>query len=98
MDLHELKPGQRVRVRQTIDRREGDWRSEVVGTVVEVAMRPTGSWFAHGHDNKFWLHRIVLQKPNGELSTLTVDQWTRIEPLDGADSPAASPQQAPPPQ
>ena len=94
MDLHELKPGQRVRIRQSIDRREGDWRSEVVGTVVEVAMRPTGSWFAHGHDNKVWLQRIVLQKQSGELSTLTVDQWTQIEPLESPASTGPGPQAA----
>lgn len=87
MQHSDLRPGQKIRVRQTVDRREGDWHSEVVGTVVEVATRPTGSWFAHGHDNKVWLERIVLRKPNGELSMLTIDQWTRIEPLDGAARP-----------
>lgn len=77
-----LQPGRRVRVIQEIDRREGDWQAEVVGQVVEVRQEPTGSWYAHGKDDKLWLGRIVLRKPDGELTTLVIDQWTRVEPLD----------------
>jgi hypothetical protein len=88
MELSELKPGQQIRVRQKIDRREGDWTLAVTGTVVEVKTRKTGSWFAHGRDNKVWLNSIVLRKGDGELSTLNVDQWTEIELI--SDAPAAT--------
>ncbi len=78
----DLKPGQKVRIVQAIDRREGSWSPAVVGTVLSVQPQKTGSWFAHGADDKLWLYRILLQKSDGEISTLTVDQHTRIEPAD----------------
>jgi hypothetical protein len=79
LTLEDLKPGLKVRVRQRIDRREGDWTTEVVGTVLEFQAQKTGSWYAHSKDNKLWLYRLRLQKPDGEITTLTLDQWTEIE-------------------
>jgi hypothetical protein len=83
----ELKPGQRVRITQEIDRREGNWRHEVVGQVVWARSEPTGSWFAHGKNDKLWLGRVRLEKENGELTTIVVDQHTRLEVLGDADAP-----------
>jgi hypothetical protein len=73
--------GQRVRVRQTIDRREGPWHAEVVGTVEYVRYEKTGSWFAHGQDLRLWLLRLRLRKDDGELATVVVDPRTVIEVL-----------------
>ena len=77
------KPGQRVRVTQEIDRREGAWQGRVEGTVVSVGAEKTGSWFAHSKDARLWLRRIRLQKDDGEITTLTIDPHTRVEVLDG---------------
>lgn len=79
LDGFGIKPGQFVRVRQEIDRREGSWTNEVVGAVVEVKSEKTGSWHAHGQDDKLWLNRICLRKPDGELTTLVIDQHTQVE-------------------
>jgi type 1 glutamine amidotransferase len=84
----ELKPGQRVRVVQEIDRREGNWQHEVVGKVVWARPEPTGSWFAHGKNDKLWLGRVRLEKEDGELTTIVVDQHTRLELLDDGSTPA----------
>ncbi len=32
--MHDVRPGQRIRVRQMIARREGAWSSEVIGEVL----------------------------------------------------------------
>lgn len=74
-----LKTGQFIRVWQEIDRREGSWTNEVVGTVVDIKPEKTGSWHAHGKDDKLWLNRIRLRKPDGELTTLVIDQHTHVE-------------------
>jgi hypothetical protein len=84
MDIEQLKPGQRVRVVQTIDRREGDWQQAVEGVIDAVDVEATGSWYAHAKDDKFWLRRVRLTKADGERTTLVVDQYTRIEVLGGA--------------
>ena len=81
MAEQQIEPGQRIRVFQEIDRREGNWTHETVGTVLSVKAEPTGSWHAHGKDTKLWLNRIRLQKEDGEITTIVVDQYTRWELL-----------------
>ncbi len=69
-----LVPGQMVRVSQTIHTREGDWTSRFEGKVVQFAPRPTGSWYAHGKDDKLWLRRLRLEKEDGEVVEVNLDQ------------------------
>jgi hypothetical protein len=52
--------------------------------VLVVRAEPTGSWYAHGKDDKLWLNRIRLRKDDGEITTIVVDQHTRFEVLAGA--------------
>jgi uncharacterized protein YwbE len=82
----EIKPGQRIRVLQEIDRREGNWTHGLVGMVLSVRAEKTGSWHAHGKSGKLWLSRIRLQKEGGEITTIVVDQHTRLEVLSDAPS------------
>ena len=79
----EFLVGKRVRITQCVDRREGVWSGDVIGTIVSLALQKTGSWHAHGKDAKLWLRRILLRKDDGELTTLTLDRSTRVEELDG---------------
>jgi hypothetical protein len=81
MAEHEIRPGQRIRVFQEIDRREGNWKHETIGTVLSVKAEQTGSWHASGKGGKLWLNRIRLRKDDGELTTIVVDQYTRLELL-----------------
>ena len=84
MTLAELQPGRRVRVVQTIDRRAGDWHAVVEGVIQSVEEQKTGSWYAHSKDDKYWLRRIRLKKDDGEISVLSVDQYTEVLPADGS--------------
>lgn len=86
MDVEKVRPGQRIRLRQRIERREGDWHNETVGTVMAIKQEKTGSWYAHSKDNFLWLRRIQLKKDDGEITTLTADRFTSIELL--SDAPA----------
>jgi hypothetical protein len=87
MTKHEIRPGQRIRVSQEIERREGDWQHETVGTVLAVTAEPTGSWHAQGKHDKLWLTRVRLRKEDGEITTVVCDQYTRLEVL--GDAPPA---------
>lgn len=82
MTIKDCKPGQKVRITQVIDRREGNWQSEVVGTIEWLKQQKTGSWFAHSKDDKLWLYRVRLKKDDGELTTLTVDPLMRVDVVD----------------
>lgn len=72
------KVDQDVRIEQVIHTREGDWKTVVEGKVVTVMAKPTGSWFAHGKDDKLWLYRLRIRKEDGELVEINVDRDTRI--------------------
>jgi hypothetical protein len=76
-----LQPGARVRVTQQIAARDYAWTDESTGTIVSYEQQPTGSWYAHGKDDKLWLDRLTLRKPDGELTTLNLDEFTKVEIL-----------------
>ncbi|MHC4091008.1 MAG: hypothetical protein ACYSVY_12180 [Planctomycetota bacterium] len=75
------KPGQRVRIHQEIERREGNWKHVVVGTVLESKPEMTGAWFAHSENCRLWLNRVRLRKDDGEITLIVVDQHTHCEIL-----------------
>jgi hypothetical protein len=74
-----LLPGARVWVTQQIAARHYAMTSEVRGTIVEFQQKPTGSWYAHSKDDKLWLDRLLIRKDDGELTTLNLDSFTRIQ-------------------
>src|SRR5687768_5172042 len=74
-----LVPGARVKITQQIPARHYAWSSDVRGTVVEFEQQQTGSWFAHSKNDKLWLDRLVLRKDDGEMTTLILDDYSRIE-------------------
>jgi hypothetical protein len=51
----------------------------VSGIVVSFSQKPTGSWYAHGKDDRLWLDRLTLRKPDGELITLNLDDYSVVE-------------------
>jgi len=82
-------PGTPVRVVQsTVHRaRRGGVRTRdavVVGVVESWQHRPTGSWYAHGKNDKLWLERLRLRKVDGEVALLVIDDGTRIAKLERA--------------
>jgi hypothetical protein len=78
-----LTPGRRVRVIKQMQLK--GWTSETVGVVQEYEQRKTGSWYAHGKDDKLWLDRLVLVKDDGEIAVLNLDGYTRVESAEVAD-------------
>lgn len=82
MTIEQLKPGLRIRVTQTVDRRAGDWQATVVGIIEAVEEQKTGSWYAHAKDDKLWLRRIRLRKDDGEITVLNLDTRTELEVVD----------------
>ena len=92
---HKLVPGARVKITQQIPARHYAWSADVRGTVVEFGQRQTGSWFAHSKNDKLWLDRLVLRKADGEMTTLILDDYSRIEiepatPASGAATTAVA--------
>lgn len=84
--LIQLEPGQDIRVTQTIHRREGSWTTTVEGRILEVLDAPTGSWYAHGVNDRYWLRRIRLRKPDGEITLVSLDPDSLISQLPPSNS------------
>jgi len=76
-----LTPGTRVRVTQQVPQVADVWTTTVEGSIVRFRQAKTGSWFAHGADDKLWLDRLELRLDDGELVTLNLDRYSVIEPL-----------------
>ena len=75
----QLKPGATVTVTQQIPHRNRTWTNEVRGTIVSYEQKQTGSWFAHSKNDKLWLDRLSVRKPDGELLTLNLDEYSRVQ-------------------
>jgi hypothetical protein len=91
-----LVPGARVAVTQQIAARDYTWTTTVRGTIVDFAQRETGSWFAHSRDDRLWLDRLTLRKEDGEITTLILDDYSRIEleqPVSASPPTAGAPEE-----
>ncbi len=84
---NQLVPGASVQVTQQIPHRDRVWTNVVKGTVVSYQQRPTGSWFAHAKDDRLWLDRLLLKREDGELLTLILDEYSRVEVLPPEPAP-----------
>jgi hypothetical protein len=86
------QPGTVVRVTQQIPRRLDTVTIATEGTVVRQERQRSGSWFARNKRSKVWLDRLILQKPDGELSVLNLDEYSVVEVVQGPEGlRAASP-------
>jgi hypothetical protein len=77
----DLKPGVKIRVTQRIDVRTGFWTCDVEGEILSCGPERSESWFARNHTGVVWLNRIRLRKPDGEITTINIDQNTQVTVL-----------------
>jgi hypothetical protein len=85
-----LVPGARVKVTQQIAARNHSWPSTLIGTIVEYGQKETGSWFAHSKDDRLWLDRLTIRKDDGEITTLNLDDYSRVEVLGQVQPPESA--------
>ena len=83
-----LVPGARVKITQQIPARHYAWSSDVRGTIVEFQQHETGSWFAHSKNDKLWLDRLLIRKDDGEITSLNLDDYSRVE-IEAPSTPSA---------
>ena len=86
-----LSEGTLVRVIRPIHQSDPSYRAEPVGVIEAWYEEPTGAWFAHGRNGKLWLQRLRLRKADGEISVLTIDDHTRVHPLESGEEQGGDP-------
>ncbi len=83
VELPIFSPGTRVRVTQQISNsHDAPWSNSIEGLVCRYRQSKTGSWFAHSKDDRLWLDRLEIEREDGELVVLNLDQFTKLENLD----------------
>jgi ribosomal protein L19 len=71
-----LKPGDRVEVEHQVTVGQRTWTARTAGTVVGTERRRHGEHFRRNVDDKVRSDAIVIEKPDGERTTVTMDEFT----------------------
>lgn len=74
----ELKVGDRVEVEHIVTVGQKRWTTKTCGTVVRTERRRHGLHFHRSHDDKVFSDTILLELPDGELTSVTIDEFTMI--------------------
>ena len=90
-----LQPGDRIEVDHEVKVGLTRWHTQTVGTVVRTDRLRHSLHFNRNFDDKVFSDIIVLKRDDGELTTVTVDEFTRVRALEQGDPPPTSSQQGP---
>jgi hypothetical protein len=72
----ELKPGDRIEVEHTVTVGQRSWTTRTTGSVVRTERCRHGLHFPRNHDDKVFSDVILLELPDGELTSVTMDEFT----------------------
>jgi hypothetical protein len=76
--LDELKPGDRIEVDHTVTVGRRNWPAKTCGTVVRTERRRHGMHYRRNFDDKVYSDTILLELTDGELTAITIDEFTTI--------------------
>ena len=77
--LQRLKPGQRIRITQTVRVGLKTWTTTVTGTFRAVQFLATGLATDRVPEDDIVVVTVHFTKDNGELSSITLDECSKIE-------------------
>ncbi len=77
----ELKPGDNIELRHEVKVGLKRWMSQISGTVVKTERRRHGLHFRRNPDDKVFSDLIVLRRESGELTTITIDEFSDLRLL-----------------
>jgi hypothetical protein len=80
-----LKPGDRVEVKHRVTVGFHGWNSTMVGTVVKKERRRHSLHFRRNYDDKVFSDCVVLRRDDGELTTVTLDEFSELTKLASAN-------------
>lgn len=74
----ELKIGDRVEVEHLVTVGQKSWTAKTSGKVLRTERQRHGLHFQRTPDEKVFSDTILLELPDGELTNVAVDEFTRI--------------------
>ena len=76
-----LKPGDHVELEHEVKVGFRTWITRTQGTVVHAERRRHGLHFQRNHDDKAFSDVILLKRDDGELTTVTLDEFSVLRKL-----------------
>ena len=83
--FEQLRPGDRIELDHEVKVGGNRWHTKTTGTVVRTQRRRRGLHFDRNFDDKVFSDIIVLKRDDGELTTVTLDEFSVLK------KPAADP-------
>ena len=80
VQFEELQPGDRVVVEHRVTVGVRSWTTRTCGKVIRTERRRHGLHFRRNVDDKAWSDVILLELPDGELTTVAMDEFTTLQP------------------
>lgn len=78
----QLQPGDRVQVTHGVTvGSSGAWQTMTTGRVLRRERRRHGLHFRRNPDDKVYSDVLILTRDDGELTTITMDEFTRLKRL-----------------
>ena len=82
MLYEQLQPGDRVEVVHGVTvGSSGAWKTTTTGRVLRRERRRHGLHFRRNPDDKVYSDVLILARDDGELTTVTMDEFTRLKRL-----------------
>ena len=79
--VQSLRPGDRIELQHQVKVGFRTWTSISVGTVVGTERRRHGLHHDRNHDDKVFSDVLVLRRDDGELTTVTLDEFSDVRVL-----------------
>jgi hypothetical protein len=76
-----LRPGDRVEVTHEVKVGFRRWTVKTVGTVVATDRRRHSLHFNRNFDDKVYSDVVILKRDDGELTTITLDEYSELRKL-----------------
>jgi len=76
-----LQPGDRVQVDHEVKVGFRRWMTTTIGTVVNKERRRHSLHFRRNFDDKVYSDVLILKRDNGELTTVTLDEFSELRKL-----------------
>ncbi|MCE9548765.1 MAG: hypothetical protein K8T25_25075 [Planctomycetia bacterium] len=74
-----LKPGDRVELTHEVKVGSRVWHTRTAGTVVSTERQRHSLHFQRNFDDKVYSDRIVLKRADGELVSVTLDEFSELK-------------------
>lgn len=86
--LATLQPGDRVEVLHEVKVGFRSWTARTTGRIVRTARQRHGLHHQRNSDDRVFRDTVVLQLDDGELATLTLDEFSQLKLLARAAQPS----------